>query len=141
MDIYALSTPTQIIMAWTLLGVLLTWLVIFASLAFRSRPSKLVDSDDLPTPTGSFPIISVQVMPGRLPSNLESQAQAFQLDDSEAVAAQQRFQLSKTQTQFVWESGSRNMDPVPPHLSQQTLASVSASVASTYHSTVNTETP
>lgn len=63
MDIYSLSTPTQMILAWTLLGVLLTWLVIFASLAFRLRPSELIEVDDLPTPSGSYPIISVHVMP------------------------------------------------------------------------------
>lgn len=63
MDIHSLSTPTQMILAWTLLGMLLTWLVIFAMLAFRLRPSELIEVDDLPTPSGSFPIISIQVMP------------------------------------------------------------------------------
>lgn len=63
MDIYALSTPTQMILAWTLLGILLTWLVVFATLAFRPRPAKRSESDDAATPARSFPIISVQNMP------------------------------------------------------------------------------
>src|SRR3984893_4790487 len=62
LDIYALSTPTQMILAWTLLGILLTWLGVFAALAFRLRPYEHIETDDVPTPAGSFPIISVQAM-------------------------------------------------------------------------------
>lgn len=60
MDISALSTPTQMILAWTLLGILLTWLGVFAAMAFRLRPFEHIETDDTPTPAGSFPIISVQ---------------------------------------------------------------------------------
>ena len=60
MDVYALSTPTQMILAWTLLGILLTWLGVFAAMAFRLRPFEHIETDDVPTPPGSFPIISVQ---------------------------------------------------------------------------------
>ncbi len=62
LDIYALSTPTQMILAWTLLGILLTWLGVFAALAFRLRPYERIETDDTPTPPGSFPIISVQAV-------------------------------------------------------------------------------
>ena len=102
MDIYALSTPTQMILAWILLGILLTWLVVFAILAFRFRSSETKELDDVPTPTGSMPIIDVQGLLDRLP---EPQARM----------------------QFAWESDSRNKDSMPP---QQTLAPVAAQVAS-----------
>ncbi|HVB76024.1 MAG TPA: hypothetical protein VNE38_20925 [Ktedonobacteraceae bacterium] len=62
MDISALSTPTQMILALTLLGSLLAWLVIFATLAFRSYHVEQKDWEDQPTPAGSFPAVNVQVM-------------------------------------------------------------------------------
>ncbi len=63
MDISALSTPTQMIVAWAMFGVLLIWLIIFAALAFRrdSEPEKQEQWDEQPTPAGSFPAITVQV--------------------------------------------------------------------------------
>ena len=63
MDIYALSTPTQMFLAWTLLGILLTWLVVFAVLAFRPHSAELIELDDAPAPMGSFPINSLQDRP------------------------------------------------------------------------------
>jgi hypothetical protein len=62
MNVSTLSTPTQMILAWTLLGALLVWLVIFATLAIRDRQIEQNDVDDLPTPAGSFPAIKVQVV-------------------------------------------------------------------------------
>lgn len=62
MNIFTLSTPTQMILAWTLLGALLVWLVIFATLALRTRQIEQYDVDELPTPAGSFPAISVQMV-------------------------------------------------------------------------------
>ena len=62
MNIFTLSTPTQMILAWTLLGALLVWLAIFAALALHTRQIEQTDVDDLPTPAGSFPAISVQMM-------------------------------------------------------------------------------
>ena len=62
MNISTLSTPTQVILAWSLLGALLAWLVIFATLAIRARQVEQPDMDDLPTPARSFPAISVQMM-------------------------------------------------------------------------------
>jgi hypothetical protein len=63
MNIFTLSTPTQMILAWSLLGTLLAWLVIFAILSLRTHkmePNDVVD--DLPTPPRSFPAITVQMM-------------------------------------------------------------------------------
>ena len=62
MNIFTLSTPTQVILAWSLLGMLLLWLVIFATLSLRTHKIEPNDVDDLPTPAHSFPTISVQMM-------------------------------------------------------------------------------
>lgn len=62
MNIFTLSTPTQIILAWILLGALLVWLVIFATLALHARQIEQDDVGDLPTPAGSFPAISMPMM-------------------------------------------------------------------------------
>lgn len=62
MNISTLSTPTQMILAWTLFGTLLVWLVVFATLALRTRQGEQSDVDELPTPAHSFPAITVQMM-------------------------------------------------------------------------------
>ena len=64
MNISALSTPTQVILAWSLVGVLLLWLVIFSALALRTQQIEQNenDMDETPTPAGSFPAITLQVM-------------------------------------------------------------------------------
>jgi hypothetical protein len=62
MNIFTLSTPTQMILAWSLLGALLVWLIIFATLALRTHRIEQNDVDELPTPAGSFPAISVHIM-------------------------------------------------------------------------------
>ena len=50
-------SATQIILAWTLLGLLLTWLITFTVLALRAFVSKKAEWKDLPTPSKSFPAI------------------------------------------------------------------------------------
>jgi hypothetical protein len=62
MNIFTLSTPTQVILAWSLLGALLVWLVVFATLSLRAQKMESNDVDDLPTPSRSFPAITVQMM-------------------------------------------------------------------------------
>ena len=54
----AILTPTQVLLVWTLLGLLLTWLLIFTFLALRSSTQEKVDPKDLPTPARSFPALS-----------------------------------------------------------------------------------
>lgn len=65
MDITALSTPTQVILASVMIAILIAWLVIFALLAFRSHPGPDLDKqevwDDQPTPARSFPAVTIQV--------------------------------------------------------------------------------
>jgi hypothetical protein len=50
-------SPTQMILAWTLLGLLLTWLITFTMLALRGFVSKKAEWKDLPTPSKPFPVI------------------------------------------------------------------------------------
>ncbi len=61
MDISTLSTPTQIILALLLFVLLLAWLIIFAMMAFRTESTLEDDFDDLPTPAGSFPSVSIPI--------------------------------------------------------------------------------
>lgn len=61
MDISTLSTPTQVILALLLFGLLLTWLIVFATKAFRPDREQQEHFDDLPTPAHSFPAVNVQV--------------------------------------------------------------------------------
>ena len=58
---------TQMILAWTLLGLLVSWLIIFAALALRVFVMKNADWEDLPTPSRPVPVISV------LPSDTQRQ--------------------------------------------------------------------
>jgi hypothetical protein len=60
MDISTLSTPTQVILALLLFGLLLAWLIVFAAMAFWPDRERLDDFDDLPTPANSFPVVAVQ---------------------------------------------------------------------------------
>jgi hypothetical protein len=49
---------TQSVLAWTLLGLLLTWMVTFAVLAIHPHRSKKVALEDIPTPSHSFPVVA-----------------------------------------------------------------------------------
>jgi hypothetical protein len=51
---------TQMILAWTLLGLLLSWFIIFTALALREFVIKNAEWEDLPTPTGPIPAFSAQ---------------------------------------------------------------------------------
>jgi hypothetical protein len=46
---------TQVILAWTLLGILLTWLITFIVLALRSYVTKKTEWEDTSTASSSFP--------------------------------------------------------------------------------------
>jgi predicted secreted protein len=58
MNAATILTPMQILLVWTLLGMLLTWLVVFAVLALRSSTQEKADPKDLPTPSRSFPALT-----------------------------------------------------------------------------------
>ena len=53
-------SPTQMILAWILLVLLLSWFVIFTALALREFVMKKVEWEDLPTPSRPMPIIGAQ---------------------------------------------------------------------------------
>src|SRR5258708_33190587 len=48
---------TQVILAWTLLGLLLTWLITFTILALRSFFAKKAEWEDTLTLSGAFPAL------------------------------------------------------------------------------------
>ncbi len=51
-------SPTQMILAWTLLVLLLTWLITFSVLALRVYANRKAEWEDLPMPTVPYPAIS-----------------------------------------------------------------------------------
>ena len=53
-------SPNQMILAWTLLGLLLTWFITFTLLALRTFLTKKDEWEDLRRPAKSFPVIPVQ---------------------------------------------------------------------------------
>jgi len=48
----------QLVLTWTLFGILLIWMVTFAVLAIRPHSSKKVALDDFPTPSHPIPLVS-----------------------------------------------------------------------------------
>lgn len=52
-------SPTQMILAWTLMLLLSSWFIIFTALALRDFVMKKVEWQNIPTPSRPIPIISV----------------------------------------------------------------------------------
>ena len=52
-------STTQILLAWTLLVLLLSWCIIFTALAMHDYVMKKVEWEDMPTPSRPIPIIGV----------------------------------------------------------------------------------
>ncbi len=48
----------QSVLAWTLLGFLLMWMVTFAVLAILPLTREKVPAEDYPTPSHSFPVVA-----------------------------------------------------------------------------------
>jgi hypothetical protein len=59
MDASVTLTITPAILDWTLFGLLVAWMITFTVLALRANPTKPINSDELPTPAHSFPIVTV----------------------------------------------------------------------------------
>lgn len=53
--------PAQMILSWTLLGVLCAWMLFCAFLALRPRKGGKREGADLPTPSGAIPVIAAHV--------------------------------------------------------------------------------
>jgi hypothetical protein len=60
-DIPTTLTPTQLLLIWMLIGLLLTWMIVFAMLALKPEPGKKSEPDYPGWPTGSFPQLHVIV--------------------------------------------------------------------------------
>ena len=78
---------TQLIIVWTLLGFLLTWMVVFAVLALRSHARETLAQEDVPAPSRPLPGIS-SLLPKfhRVTSKSSETAKAESTLSSEAVA-------------------------------------------------------
>ncbi len=63
--------PTQMILSWTLLGVLCAWMVFCAFLALRPHKAGKREAADLPTPSGATPAIVTPVPLRRAPTPVE----------------------------------------------------------------------
>lgn len=50
-------SPTQVILAWILLVLLLSWFITFTALAIRDYFMKKIEFEDIPTPSRPIPII------------------------------------------------------------------------------------
>jgi hypothetical protein len=53
-------SPAQMILAWTLLGLLFCWFIIFTVLALRDFVMKKAEWEDVPTPSRPLAAISTQ---------------------------------------------------------------------------------
>jgi hypothetical protein len=52
-------SPTQMILAWTLILLLSSWFIIFTALAVRDFVMNKVEWENIPTPSSPIPIIGV----------------------------------------------------------------------------------
>jgi len=52
-------SPTQMILAWTLILLLSSWFIIFTALVLRDFVMNKVEWEDIPTPSRPVPIIGV----------------------------------------------------------------------------------
>ena len=52
-------SPTQMILAWTLILLLTSWFIIFTALVLRDFVMNKVEWEDIPTPSRPIPIIGV----------------------------------------------------------------------------------
>jgi len=60
-DIPTTMTQTQLLLIWLLIGLLLTWMVVFAMLALKPEPEKKLEPDHPSRSTSSFPQLHVIV--------------------------------------------------------------------------------
>ena len=58
MNLPAATPSTQMILAWTLLGVLCAWMLVCAFLALRPQKAATREVAELPTPSGAIPAIA-----------------------------------------------------------------------------------
>lgn len=60
-DIPTTMTPTQLLLIWLLMGLLLTWMIVFALLALKPERGKKSEPELLSPSNSSFPQLHVIV--------------------------------------------------------------------------------
>jgi hypothetical protein len=75
-------TPTQLLLFWMLMGLLLTWMIVFALLALKPEPGKKREPDVPGRPASSFPQLHVIVQ-----QQAEMSAAGIQLEPTPASAS------------------------------------------------------
>jgi predicted outer membrane lipoprotein len=85
MDVSTTSfSPTQVIFAWILLALLVSWFIIFTALALRDYVMKKVKLEDIPTPSRPIPIIgNLQKTEQHNFVEMAGSTQHYELDNSE----------------------------------------------------------
>lgn len=78
--------PTQLILSWTLLGVLCAWMVFCAFLALRPPKAGKREAADLPTPSGATPPIVAPVSLRRAAAPVEVSFSSVSAVSSESVS-------------------------------------------------------
>lgn len=78
--------PTQMILAWTLLGVLCAWMLFCAFLALRPQKAGKREAADLPTPSGAIPVIAPGMSLRRATAPVEMSFSTVTAVSSEAVS-------------------------------------------------------
>lgn len=78
--------PTQMILAWTLLGVLCGWMVFCAFLALRPQKARKREVADLPTPSGVISAIVPPTPRRRAVASVEMSFSSVSAVSSESVS-------------------------------------------------------
>jgi hypothetical protein len=72
---------THSVLAWILLGLLLSWMITFAVLALHPQTSEKVTLEDLPTPSHTYPVITAPTILSVLaPQRLKPQVEAISVE-------------------------------------------------------------
>jgi hypothetical protein len=81
-DIPTTMTPIQLVLIWLLMGLLLTWMIVFASLALRPEREKKSEPELLSSSNSSFPQLHVIVQ-----QQAERSAASIQLESKPVSAS------------------------------------------------------
>jgi hypothetical protein len=82
-DVSSAMTPTQLLLIWTLTGLLFTWMILFALLAIRPLHKKKIDFED--SSDGSFAKLHVVVRQPTEARFTHSEEPEFQAQTTSAV--------------------------------------------------------
>lgn len=85
MDVSSAMTPTQLLLIWTLTGLLFTWMILFALLALRPNHKKKIGSEDASAADGSFPKLHVVVRQPVEAGFTHSEEPGLQMQASSAI--------------------------------------------------------